>query len=164
MLLQSCPFQLPRPLLALEQAAPFLPAPTLSPGWKTFKVSLNQNISPRRGKQPHFPQKSAQGLFSQPCTNPNLPHQQWVHPQLLPGAAAALGVGEGWKTRECLSGDEGILEAAPNPSGASTGARPWVAAGVEHQPSSISSPPQTAPSFLPPFTPLSRLLGTASAC
>lgn len=133
--------------------------PRLSPRWKTFKVSLNQNISPKRGKQPHFPQKSAQGLFSQhqSCTSPNLPHQQRVHPQLLPGAAAALGIGKGWKTRKCLS-DGGILEAAPNPARASAGARPWMAAGDEHQPSSNKAPPKLLPVFslpalCPPFTP-----------
>lgn len=134
--------------------------PRLSLRWKTFKVSLNQNISPKRGKQPHFPQKSAQGLFPQPqsCANPNLPHQQRVHPQLLLGAAAALGAGKGWRTRKCLSGDGGILEAAPNPARASAGARPWMAAGEEHQPSSNKVPPKlllvsSLPALYPPFSP-----------
>lgn len=101
MLLQSSPFQLTGPVLALEQAAPFFPAPQTEPEVEDIQSESEPKCFTEKRKTTPFPSKVCPGLVP---SAPILHKPQPATPATGPSpASAALGGGEGWKTRKCLS-------------------------------------------------------------
>lgn len=166
-LLQTSPSQLPRPILALEQAAPFLPAPRTEPGLEDIQSESEPKPFTQKRKTAPFPSKLSPRPVPpspSPAQTPTCHTSNGSIPSFCQGLlllhlvlemagkveSASVVMKESWRE----------LQAA---SRASTGASPRMAAGEEHQPSSNSSPPQTAPGFLPPFALLSLLPRAASA-